>query len=342
MSIDAIALLHVSAAKARKSVPDPARVTRLGPDACGVSLHQKHLGLEIRLAQAAAFLRAEVGDALALHHDPRGVLLYPDVAEPGLASYEALVETLEDGSFWVERALLDKSSDELDDLDEKSFFQGGFIERLGGLIERSGRGSTAPIVTVDLHQTKPTPADFKLLSQIATLRTLDLRRVSTLTRSALVQLCKLRALENLSLDELKIGDDELELLADMRSLSALSVIKTRIQGAGFAALARLPALKEIAIGYTPLDDAGLRVIAKLPHLEVLKLAPSNVTDVGIAHVAKHARLRVLDASRTRVSDAVVPALLAAPALEHVLLRGTAVTAAGLARLRTRVDLDVTF
>jgi hypothetical protein len=85
MSIDAIALLHVSATKARKSVPDPARVTRLGPNACGVSLHQKHLGLEVRLPQAAAFLRAEVGDALALHHDPRGVLLVPALlAAPAL------------------------------------------------------------------------------------------------------------------------------------------------------------------------------------------------------------------------------------------------------------------
>jgi hypothetical protein len=340
MSIDAIALLKVSAAKARKSVPDPARVIQLGPDACGVSLFEKHVGLDVRPAQTAAIVQATVGDALALHTDPRGVLLYPDVAEPSPAKYDVLVSSLEEASFWVVPTLLAKSSAALEELDEEEDRDGGFIERLGGLIEREGRGRTAPIVSVDLHQTTPSPDDFMRLSEITTLRALDLRRVVTLTRGALVQLGNLQNLERLTLDELKIGDEELSLLAEMSSLSSLSVIKTRIQGSGFAALARLPAFKEIVIGYTPLDDDGLRDIAKLPHLEVLKLAPSNVTDVGIGHVAKHRRLRVLDASRTRVTDAVVPALVAAPALERVMLRGTAVTAAGVGRLRKRSGLEV--
>jgi len=340
MSIDAVALLNVSAARARKSIAEPARVTRLGPDACGVSLAQRHLALEVRPADTAARLIAELGDALALHHDPRGVLLYPDVAEPGPGKYDALVEALEDGGYWVHRSLLTMSTEELEALDEEEDRSGGFIDRLGGLIERSGTGSTAPIVAVDLHQTKPSASDFERLSQITTLRTLDLRRVDTLTRGALVQLSALQNLEQLTLDELKIGDDELLLLGGMPSLSSLSVIQTRIQGSGFAALARLPAFKELVIGYTPLDDDGLRVIAELPHLEVLRLAPSNVTDAGIKHLATHTRLRVLDLSRTRVTDAVIPSLLAMPALQRLTLRGTAITETGLSRLRQRAGLEV--
>lgn len=341
MSIDAVALLHVSAAKARTCVRKESHVIRLGPDACGVSLFQRHSELELRPARAAALLRAALGDALALHRDPRGVLLYPDVAEPSPAKYEALVAYLEKSGFWVDDGLLTKSSEELETLDDEEDRAGGFIERLGGLIEREGKGRTAPIVSVDLHQTRPTADDFRRLSEITTLRSLDLRRVVTLTRSALVQLGKLHKLERLILDELKIGDEDLSLIASIPNLTSLSVIKTRIQGAGFAELAHLPAFKEIAIGYTPLDDDGLGVIATLPHLEVLKLAPSNVTDVGIARVAKHDRLRVLDASRTRITDAVVPALLAAPALESVILRGTAITAAGIAHLQARAGLEVT-
>ena len=340
MSIDAVALLHVSAARARKDLPDSAHVIQLGPDACGVSLFQKHLGLEVRPAQTAAILQQVVGAALALHDDPRGVLLYPDVAEPSPAKYDALVDGLEDAGFWIESDLLTKSSEELEEADEDDDRTGGFIDRLGGLVQREGKGRTAPIVGVDLHQTKPSPEDFRRLSEISTLRVLDLRRVATLSLRALVQLGKLQKLERLTLDELKIGDDELSLLAKMSSLSTLSVVKTRIQGKGFAALAELPALKEIVIGYTPLDDRGLRDLAKLPHLEVLKLAPSNVTDVGVAHLGKHRRLRELDASRTRITDAVVPALLEAPALERVTLRTTAVSAAGLARLRKRKGLEV--
>ena len=340
MSIDAVALLHVPAARARKVVPDGARVTALGPDACGVSLFQKHLGLEVRPAQTAAILQSVVGAALALHDDPRGILLYPEVADPSPATYDTLVDALEDAGFWIESDLLTKSTEELDEADEEDDRTGGFIDRLGGLIQREGKGRSAPIVAVDLHQTKPSPEDFRRLAEISTLRVLDLRRVATLSLRALVQLGKLQKLERLILDELKIGDDELSLLAKMSSLSTLSVVKTRIQGAGFAALAQLPAFKELVIGYTPLDDRGLRDIAKLSHLEVLKLAPSNVTDVGVAYLGKHRRLRELDASRTRITDAVVPALLEAPALERVTLRATAVTAAGLARLRKRTGLEV--
>jgi len=340
MSIDAVALLHVSAAKARKTVPSAARVIRLGPDACGVPLLEKQAGLEVRPAQAAALVQAELGEALGLHRDPRGVLLYPDVAEPVPSTYDALVASLEAASFWVDRTLLAMSNDELDARDAVEERDGGFIERIGGLVEREGEGRTAPIVAVDLHQTKPSPDDFDRLSQITTLRALDLRRAVTLTRGALIQLGNLHRLERLTLDELKIGDDELSLLADIPRLASLSVVKTRIQGAGFAALARLSAFREIVIGYTPLDDDGLRVIAALPHLEVLKLAPSNVGDVGVAAVAKHPGLRVLDASRTRVTDAVVHALLAAPALESLTLRGTAISAGGFASLRKRDGLVV--
>ena len=340
MSIDAVALLHVSAAAARKSVPDAEYVTRLGPDACGVSLFQKHAELQISPAQAAIRLHADLGAALALHHDPRGVLLFPDVAEPGPAKYEALVASLEEASFWIDLGLLALSDQKLRVLEAKHERAGGFIERLGGLITRTGEERTGAIVAIDLHNTMPSAEDFRQISQIKTLRVLDLRRVVTLTRSAILELVKLPKLERLVLDELKIGDAELELMAGAQSLSSLSVVKTRIQGAGFAALAGLPALKELFIGFTPLDDAGLRVIAKLPHLEVLKLAPSNVTDAGIKRLARHPRLRVLDASRTRITDAVVPALLEAPALRTLTLRGTAISETGLSRLRARKNLQV--
>ncbi len=337
MSIDAIALLHVSAAKAKKRVEDPDHVTRLGPDACGVSLFQRQMGLEVRPVQTAVLLREALGEALDLHDDPRGILLYPDVAEPAATTYEALVKELEEGSFWIERELLGQSREELDTLDEKQNREGGFIDRLGGLVRKERDGT---IVGVDLHQTQPGSEDFARLCALESLKALDLRRVFTLTRGALAQLTKLRSLERLWLDELKIGDEELELLAEIPNLSALSIVKTRVQGAGFAPFATLPAFKEITIGYTPLDDAGLEVIARLPHLEVLKLAPSNVTDVGVSALSKHPKLRTLDASRTRITDAVIPALLAAPALESVSLRATAITEAGLSRLRGRKDLSV--
>lgn len=343
VSIDAVALLRISAAKARRRAADPACILPLGPDACGVFLGHRHEALEAQTSLAAALVQTALGPALALHDDPRGVLLYPDVAEPKRATYEKLVHDLESGSFWVEPALLALSPAVLMDRMEQGEVgdrAGGFIERLGGLIEREGDGRSGPIVAVDLHQTKPSPHDFQRLSEIRTLRALDLRRVSTLTRSALLQLSNLPALERLTLDELKVGDAELSLLTGMRSLSALSVARTRIQGAGFAALERLPTLTEIVLGYTPLDDEGLRTLLTLPHLQVLKLAPSNITDVGLAYVAKHRGLRVLDASRTRVTDAVVPALLEAPALERLVLRATALTAAGIRRLRSRGGLEV--
>lgn len=340
MSIDSVALLHISALQARKAVPKGKTVIALGPDACGVSLAKKHVALELDPDEAAERLLSEVGGALRLHTDRRGVLLYPSAVEPKRGTYAALVSELEDEGFWIDRDMLDQSTRDLEDDEDDEDNDGAFIERLGGVYERDGKGRDAPIVSVSLHNTTPSAEDLERLIELTALRDLNLRRVLTLTRGTLVQLAKLKNLERLVLDELRISDEEVEILSDIPRLTSLSLIKTRVQGDGFLGFTEHAALKEIIIGYTPLDDDGLHSIVKLPHLESLKLEPSNVKDAGVSAVAKHAKLRVLNASRTRITDAVLPALIAAPSLESVSLRGTALTASALARLRKRKNLQV--
>ena len=53
------------------------------------------------VAQVALALWHSFGDALDAHRDPRGVFLFPDVAEPQATTYEGVIAEIGEGGIWV-------------------------------------------------------------------------------------------------------------------------------------------------------------------------------------------------------------------------------------------------
>ena len=52
-------------------------------------------------------IRSALGDALDAHDDPRGILVFPDVASPSARTYEGIVRELGDDARWVQRVPAD-------------------------------------------------------------------------------------------------------------------------------------------------------------------------------------------------------------------------------------------
>src|SRR4051812_29746152 len=101
MGIDAFALLKLSAPDVRKSFFGRLdRVRTFGPDAVAffTALRFEDLRRDPTLASQA--LASALGGAALRHTDPRGVLVFPDVAEPRASTYDELVTELEPAGFW--------------------------------------------------------------------------------------------------------------------------------------------------------------------------------------------------------------------------------------------------
>lgn len=105
MSIDTIALLKIP------HLPSP-------PTGFGRGYPVEHRGDATLLStfnrfdgqtpdEHALALRRMLGSALDAHDDPRGILVFPDVASPRAQSYAALVAELSQAGLWVPKVAID-------------------------------------------------------------------------------------------------------------------------------------------------------------------------------------------------------------------------------------------
>jgi len=105
MSIDAVAVLKIP------RLPAP-------PSGFGLTYPVEHRGDATLLStfdrfdgptpdEHALALRRMLGDALDAHDDPRGILVFPDVAWPRAQSYAAIVAELSQVGLWVPKVAID-------------------------------------------------------------------------------------------------------------------------------------------------------------------------------------------------------------------------------------------
>ena len=105
MSIDAVAVLHI-----------PGLISPVGPDGTRESIeHSGDASLVYTMIRFRSYtpdehalnLRQALGAALDAHDDPRGILFFPDVAEPKGEGYEAIVAQVSRGGVWAPKVGLD-------------------------------------------------------------------------------------------------------------------------------------------------------------------------------------------------------------------------------------------
>ncbi len=133
---------------------------------------------------------------------------------------------------------------------------------------------------------------------------------------AVENIAKLKTLQGLNLEGLKITDDHLFRLRELSSLRRLSLSWADVSDEGLEHLRPLTQLTFLRLNHTNIGDAGAAHLAALSNLEELSLKRTQVTDASVAHLKNLARLKRLDVSNTGVTAAGGNALQAAlPACE---------------------------
>ena len=108
MGIDAVAVIKPPPPSRLRSVLDPDRdsVVVLDDDTLLISTFIRLEACRNDLDEARGWLSGYGVRLLEGHDDPRGVLFFPDVAEPRGRTYDEVVAQVEDGGVWVPASVL--------------------------------------------------------------------------------------------------------------------------------------------------------------------------------------------------------------------------------------------
>ncbi|HEX4147190.1 MAG TPA: DUF4375 domain-containing protein [Pirellulales bacterium] len=120
-------------------------------------------------------------------------------------------------------------------------------------------------------------------------------------------------------------------LVDLPHLRHLSPGK-RVTDDGMACIAKLSRLLKLYME-GPFTNAGLKHVVKLKNLTTLSLGSDFVTAEGVAFVGELRQLDSLDLDTPLLTDDIIPALLRCSALEEISFTRSALSDAGLRRLR---------
>jgi len=101
---------------------------------------------------------------------------------------------------------------------------------------------------------------------------------------------------------------------------------------GLAHVGGMRHLRSLNLAYTSTTDAGLARLDGLNKLLYLSLSATRVTDASLGHL-KRLPLWALNLTATRVTDKALPHLMTMQSLKLLSLRDTAITKAGLSKLR---------
>jgi hypothetical protein len=158
-----------------------------------------------------------------------------------------------------------------------------------------------------------------------------------LSDAALAALADMESLETLVLEDCGLTDDRLSHLRTSPSTASLTLERNEIAGPGLAQLAKLP-ICTLGLEFNNVNDATLVHLPQLTNVVDLRLAYCRgITDAGIrsgilqglTHV-RRLNLRGLK----QITDASLDELAKFTHLEHIGLRETSISAAGIARLKT--------
>jgi serine/threonine protein kinase len=131
-----------------------------------------------------------------------------------------------------------------------------------------------------------------------------------------------------------ITDEDLARFGSLPFFVTLVLNETNIGDEGLRRLGELPLLQYLYLSQTKITDAGLAELKRFPQLKMLHLFNTAVTDAGLQHLVANQNLAELYLVRCRIGDDGLKQLARLKNLKSVQLQETAVTAQGIAALRT--------
>ncbi|HEX4824258.1 MAG TPA: C45 family autoproteolytic acyltransferase/hydrolase [Candidatus Polarisedimenticolaceae bacterium] len=202
------------------------------------------------------------------------------------------------------------------------------IEAAGGTVKRQG----SRIVGVGLDKATNLAMVIPMLARLRDLEELSLGNAAV-TDEDVRALEGLPNLHGLGLMGASTGDAALEVMKTLPALRVLNLSGTKITDGGLARLGELTSLEYLGLKGTAITDDGLVHLGTLSGLTTLNLADTKVTDAGLVHLAGLSRLESINLSNDGITDAGLAQVSRLPGLAGLNVSGTKVTDAGLVHLK---------
>ncbi len=189
---------------------------------------------------------------------------------------------------------------------------------------------------LDLSMTSVTDACCSALATLFGLRSLDLLG----TRLTGARLAELGALGDLRyLGVTGIAPQAVARLAALSQLTTLVLDHVELEPAGARVIASLPVLERLEFVGVTVSDGVAEELARAARLQTLWITNGGrVSEHGLAHLAALS-LRDLNLTRSQIDDAALTSIRGMRTLERLELRDTAITDQGLQALAPMASLD---
>jgi hypothetical protein len=168
------------------------------------------------------------------------------------------------------------------------------LKKLGAKVTESAGGVTQVQVKCDTF----TEADYRLLGEFKTIKTLSVSSAKTLTDDMLALLTGLTELEDFSTEGIQLTDDGFKHFAAFQKLRRLkffhpSLRSEKFTGTGLAQLKSLPKLESLTFAGTTAGDAAIEAIGQLTQLKEFRTWHTAQSQAANAHLAKLTNLTAL-------------------------------------------------
>lgn len=190
---------------------------------------------------------------------------------------------------------------------------------------------------LDIARSSPDVAAFEKLKGLKKLKFLQLLK-ATLPEDAMKVLSEFPALEQIRCGQTRVGDTELQHLANLKTLKAIDLSDcNRVTIKGIEALSKCPKLSFLKVWGDTIDNDCMPFVAKMKSLRVLGLNDTNVTDEGIKQLAE-LDLREIHLFRTSIGDESLRVISQMPNVVTLNLRDTRISDQGIEYLTNLKNL----
>lgn len=175
------------------------------------------------------------------------------------------------------------------------------------------------LVSVQLDSQAVSDEGLRVVSTFPTLKCVGMGWSDHVTDAGLNELLKLKRLEILAFDHMKIPPGTISVVEKIPTLTEVQFAVTEgLKRKELSRLSVLPRLRTLFISTSGMTDDDCSTLSKLPHIEELLLMRNELTDGGVAHLARLPLVK-LDLSGNDVTDRSLKILAAVPTLKELTI-----------------------
>lgn len=176
------------------------------------------------------------------------------------------------------------------------------------------------LVSVQIDSQELSDEGLHVVSTFPTLKCVGIGWSDHVTDAGLNELLKLKRLEILAFDHMKMPPSTISVVEKIPTLTEVQFAVTEgLKRAELSRLSALPRLRTLYFSTSGITDDDCSTLSKLPHIEELRLMKNEITDRGVEHLARLPLVRLDLSGNNDITDRSLKILAAVPTLKELTI-----------------------